>query len=226
MSAGSGGDGGLESSLEASISSSCSFGVTRARIFKIIVIGDSNVGKTCLTYRFCTSCFPERTEATIGVDFRERTVDIDGERIKIQLWDTAGQERFRKSMVHHYYRNVHAVVFVYDITNMASFQSLPAWIEECKQHLISNDVPRILVGNKCDLLACIQVPTDMAQKFADSHSMPMFETSAKRTNDHVEAIFMTLVHKLKSHKPLTLSQPPDSTVELNSGPKTLFPCGC
>ncbi|KAE8630325.1 hypothetical protein XENTR_v10000780 [Xenopus tropicalis] len=226
MSAGSGGDGGLESSLEASISSSCSFGVSRARIFKIIVIGDSNVGKTCLTYRFCTCCFPERTEATIGVDFRERTVDIDGERIKIQLWDTAGQERFRKSMVQHYYRNVHAVVFVYDITNMASFQSLPAWIEECKQHLISNDVPRILVGNKCDLRGSIQVPTDMAQKFADSHSMPMFETSAKNTNDHVEAIFMTLAHKLKSHKPLILSQPPDNMVELNSGPKTLFPCGC
>ncbi|KAG8453913.1 hypothetical protein GDO86_000512 [Hymenochirus boettgeri] len=228
MSTGSGGDRTveLESSLEASISSSCSFGFSRARIFKIIVIGDSNVGKTCLTYRFCTSCFPERTEATIGVDFRERTVDIDGERIKIQLWDTAGQERFRKSMVQHYYRNVHAVVFVYDITNMASFQGLPAWIEECKQHLISNDVPRILVGNKCDLKDSIQVPTDMAQKFADSYSMPMFETSAKNTNDHVEAIFMTLAHKLKSHKPLILSQPPDNTIELNSETKSTFPCGC
>ncbi|KAF6730707.1 Ras-related protein Rab-33B [Oryzias melastigma] len=154
----------------------------RTRIFKIIVIGDSGVGKTCLTYRFSAGKFPDRTEATIGVDFRERLVEIDGEKIKIQLWDTAGQERFRKSMVQHYYRNVHAVVFVYDMTNAASFRSLPAWIEECKQHSLGTEVPRILVGNKCDLQDSVQVGTDVAQQFADSHSMPLFETSAKDPN--------------------------------------------
>ncbi|XP_029021393.1 RAB33B, member RAS oncogene family a [Betta splendens] len=191
----------------------------RTRIFKIIVIGDSGVGKTCLTYRFCAGKFPEKTEATIGVDFRERLVEIESEKIKIQLWDTAGQERFRKSMVQHYYRNVHAVVFVYDVTNAASFHSLPAWIEECKQHALGTEVPRILVGNKCDLQDSIQVSTDVAQQFADVHSMPLFETSAKNpnnndnercgrgNNDHVEAIFMTVAHKLKSQKPLVLSQP-------------------
>ncbi|KAL0176093.1 hypothetical protein M9458_028423, partial [Cirrhinus mrigala] len=110
----------------------------------------------------------------------------------VQLWDTAGQERFRKSMVQHYYRNVHAVVFVYDVTNAASFRSLPAmpWVKS----------------------------TDVAQQFADAHSMPLFETSAKNpygnddggrnNSDHVEAIFMTVAHKLKSQKPLVLSQPP------------------
>ncbi|XP_031519865.1 ras-related protein Rab-33B isoform X2 [Papio anubis] len=147
---------------------------------------------------------------------------------KIQLWDTAGQERFRKSMVQHYYRNVHAVVFVYDMTNMASFHSLPSWIEECKQHLLANDIPRILVGNKCDLRSAIQVPTDLAQKFADTHSMPLFETSAKNPNDndHVEAIFMTLAHKLKSHKPLMLSQPPDNEIILKPEPKPATTCWC
>lgn len=225
----------MESSLEASFSSSLAVSAAsgclppaRSRIFKIIVIGDSNVGKTCLTYRFCAGRFPDRTEATIGVDFRERAVEIDGERIKIQLWDTAGQERFRKSMVQHYYRNVHAVVFVYDMTNMASFHSLPSWIEECKQHLLANDIPRILVGNKCDLRSAIQVPTDLAQKFADTHSMPLFETSAKNPNDndHVEAIFMTLAHKLKSHKPLMLSQPPDNGIILKPEPKPAMTCWC
>ncbi|XP_052586698.1 ras-related protein Rab-33B [Peromyscus californicus insignis] len=225
----------MESSLEVSFSSSCAVSgasgclpPARSRIFKIIVIGDSNVGKTCLTYRFCAGRFPDRTEATIGVDFRERAVEIDGERIKIQLWDTAGQERFRKSMVQHYYRNVHAVVFVYDMTNMASFHSLPSWIEECKQHLLANDIPRILVGNKCDLRSAIQVPTDLAQKFADTHSMPLFETSAKNPNDndHVEAIFMTLAHKLKSHKPLMLSQPPDNRISLKPETKPAVPCWC
>ncbi|XP_029451520.1 ras-related protein Rab-33B [Rhinatrema bivittatum] len=220
----------LESSLEVSLTSStASLLAPRSRIFKIIVIGDSNVGKTCLTYRFSAGRFPGITEATIGVDFRERTVDIDCEKIKIQLWDTAGQERFRKSMVQHYYRNVHAVVFVYDVTNLVSFLSLPSWIEECKQHSLTYDIPRILVGNKCDLMDAIQVPTDMAQKFADSQSMPLFETSAKNPydSDHVEAIFLTLAHKLKYHKPLMLSQPPDShKVLLQPEQKEAMTCWC
>uniref|UniRef100_H3CXN8 small monomeric GTPase n=2 Tax=Tetraodon nigroviridis TaxID=99883 RepID=H3CXN8_TETNG len=223
-------DSGTSGEFSASLSSS-TLPPPRTRIFKIIVIGDSGVGKTCLTYRFCAGKFPEKTEATIGVDFRERLVDIDGEKIKIQLWDTAGQERFRKSMVQHYYRNVHAVVFVYDVTNAASFRSLPAWIEECKQHALGTEVPRILVGNKCDLQDSIQVGTEVAQQFADTHSMPLFETSAKTSNtqkdgtldrgssDHVEAIFMTVAHKLRSQKPLVLSQPADGlggTVSLSS----------
>ena len=123
-------------------------------------------------------------------------------------------------MVQHYYRNVHAVVFVYDVTSASSFRGLPSWIEECKQHSLGTEVPRILVGNKCDLQESVQVGTDVAQQFADSHSMPLFETSAKSpgsqggdgggshhgSSDHVEAIFMTVAHKLKSQKPLMLSQ--------------------
>lgn len=175
------------------------------KIFKIIVIGDSDVGKTCLTYRFCAGKFPDRTEATIGVDFRERLVNIDGESIKLQLWDTAGQERFRKSMVPHYYRNVHAVVFTYDVTNLNSFKGLPSWIEECERHaLSSSELPRILVGTKCDVTDKVEVETNTAQRFADAHLMPLFETSAKddREMDNVEAIFLTLAHKLKCSKPM------------------------
>ncbi|XP_077983872.1 putative Ras-related protein Rab-33 [Glandiceps talaboti] len=176
----------------------------QTRIFKIIVIGDSNVGKTCLTFRFCGGKFPEKTEATIGVDFREKTVNVNGESIKLQLWDTAGQERFRKSMVQHYYRNVHAVVFVYDMTKMNTFEGLPNWIDECDRHSLSPEIPRVLVGNKCDIHEKVAVPTSLAQKFADANSMPLFETSAKDDGetDHVSAIFMTMAHKLKTHKPL------------------------
>ncbi|XP_005996675.1 RAB33B, member RAS oncogene family a [Latimeria chalumnae] len=225
--ASAGGSGELESSLE--LSSSLGYlPPPRSRIFKIIVIGDSGVGKTCLTFRFCAGRFPDKTEATIGVDFRDRAVEIDGENIKIQLWDTAGQERFRKSMVQHYYRNVHAIVFVYDVTNGASFQSLPAWIEECKQHSLTLEVPRILVGNKCDLRDTIQVRTDVAQKFADIHGMPLFETSAKNPhdNDHVEAIFMTLAHKLKSHKSMMVGQPLENSVQLKPKQKPAPACWC
>lgn len=173
------------------------------RVFKIIVVGDSDVGKTCLTYRFCEGKFLDKSEATIGVDFRERTVNVNGEDIKLQLWDTAGQERFRKSMVQHYYRNAHAVVVVYDVTKLSSFQSLPQWIEECDLHNLK-DVPRILVGNKCDCKKMQVVRTNAAQRFADFHNMPLFETSAwdETECDNVEAIFLTLAHKLKNHRPM------------------------
>ncbi|RXG69774.1 Ras-related protein Rab-33B [Armadillidium vulgare] len=131
----------------------------KAKTFKIIVIGDSNVGKTCLTFRFCGGHFPTRPESTIGVDFRERKVTIKGEEITLQLWDTAGQERFRKSMVQHYYRNVQAVVFVYDVTNFASFENISSWINECNRYNLSYNIPRILVGNKCDCKDQLRVPT-------------------------------------------------------------------
>ncbi|CAL8266425.1 unnamed protein product [Lota lota] len=187
-----------------------------ARIFKIIVIGDSNVGKTCLTYRFCGGIFLKNPEATIGVDFREKTLELDGERIKLQIWDTAGQERFRKSMVEHYYRNVHAVVFVYDVTSLASFESLPEWISECSRHSVGPMVPRILVGNKCDLRGHQEVPTSHAQRMADGYNFPLFETSAKdpAEKEHVDAIFLTLAYRLKSHKPLRLKQPNESSSSL------------
>ncbi|KAJ3592304.1 hypothetical protein NHX12_007432 [Muraenolepis orangiensis] len=197
---------------DAQLSPRLEHGTPEARTFKIIVIGDSNVGKTCLTYRFCGGIFLKNPEATIGVDFREKTLELDGERIKLQIWDTAGQERFRKSMVEHYYRNVHAVVYVYDVTSLASFQSLPEWIGECSRHSVGPMVPRILVGNKCDLGGHREVATSHAQRLADGYTFPLFETSAKdpAEKEHVDAIFLTLAYRLKSHKPLRLKQPIES----------------
>ena len=128
---------------------------------------------------------------------------------QLQIWDTAGQERFRKSMVEHYYRNVHAVVFVYDVTSLASFESLPEWISECGRHSVGPMVPRILVGNKCDLGAQREVPASHAQRMADGYNFPLFETSAKdpAEKEHVDSIFLTLAYRLKNHKPLRLKQP-------------------
>ncbi|KAF8358117.1 rab-33 [Pristionchus pacificus] len=177
----------------------------RKRTFKVIIVGDAGVGKTCLSFRFCNGRFPEYTEATIGVDFRERSVQLEGETLKVQLWDTAGQERYRQSIVAHYYRNVHAVVFVYDVSDQRSFSSLPAWLEECEKHGLgaTTEIPRILIGNKCDLEPpANRVSTDAAQIFADRNNMALFETSAKKESeaDHVESIFMTLVHHLHRSK--------------------------
>ncbi|XP_060806342.1 putative Ras-related protein Rab-33 [Amyelois transitella] len=179
-------------------------GLTQKKVFKIIVLGDSGVGKTCLTYRFCEQKFLDISEATIGVDFRERTIWINNEDIKLQLWDTAGQERFRKSMVQHYYRNVHAVVIVYDVTKPETFHSIVSWMEEVESHGLMNS-PRVLVGNKCDCgTPESRLATTYAQRLADKYGMPLFETSALLDSEcnTVESIFMTLAHKLYSKQPL------------------------
>ncbi|CAB3401317.1 unnamed protein product [Caenorhabditis bovis] len=176
------------------------------RTFKVIIVGDAGVGKTCLSFRFCCGRFPEHTEATIGVDFRERSCVIENELLRVQLWDTAGQERYRQSIVAHYYRNVNAVVFVYDVTCRDSFNSLSLWIRECEKHGLTSDseAPRILIGNKCDVECSNRVSTDEAQIFADRNNMALFETSAKAASeaDHVESIFLTLLHKLQQSKPM------------------------
>lgn len=127
---------------------------------------------------------------------------------QLQIWDTAGQERFRRSMVEHYYRCVHAVIFVYDVTSLSSFESIPEWIDECSRHSVGPMVPRIMVGNKCDLRDRREVSTSAAQCLADSYNFPLFETSAKdpAEKEHVDAIFLTLAYRLKSHKPMRLKQ--------------------
>ncbi|CAH1971491.1 unnamed protein product [Acanthoscelides obtectus] len=187
----------------------------KGRPFKVIVIGDPNVGKTTLTYRFCEGKFLEAAEATIGVEFRSKTVNIDGEDITLQLWDTAGQERHRASMIRHYYRNAHAIIFMYDVTNRDTFENLKRWIDESNQNCL-DDIPRILVGNKCDGHSVI--PTNETQHFADQYGMPVFETSAclESEKENIDSIFMTLAHKLK-HQKLFLQKPPVSESNIKLG---------
>jgi len=187
----------------------------KPRTFKIIVLGESGVGKTCLSFRFCAGKFPLHSESTIGLDFREKIVELDGERLKLQLWDTAGQERFKRSITHHYYRNVSAIVFVYDVTSVASLVALDSWLEEVRNHGVPDSAPRVLVGNKCDQGDQV-VTTSTAQRWADDRGMPLFETSAKDDSvaDHVEGIFLTLAHKLREGRtmiePLSDPSNPDN----------------
>ncbi|XP_065151701.2 ras-related protein Rab-33B [Paramisgurnus dabryanus] len=192
----------MESFLESSSSSYDGNPATCARTCKIIMIGDAGVGKTCLTHRFCTGHFPSRTEATIGLDFREKLLEIEGERIRVQVWDTAGQERFRKSMVQHYYRNVHGIVFVFDVTNPSSFCNLPSWMDECRQHCLGLDVPRALVCNKADLASsATSVLIEQARHLAEVHRMSFFLTSAKgHREEKLDSIFVTLAQNAKRQR--------------------------
>lgn len=161
-------------------------------LFKVVLIGNAGVGKTCLVRRFTQGLFPPGQGATIGVDFMIKTVEIDGEKIKLQIWDTAGQERFR-SITQSYYRSAHALILVYDISSQPSFDCLPGWLREIEQYA-SCKVLRVLVGNKTDR-EDRELPTHVGEEFAHTHNMYFIETSAKEA-DNVEKLFIEIAKEL------------------------------
>ncbi|XP_056297009.1 ras-related protein Rab-30 isoform X2 [Pseudoliparis swirei] len=162
-------------------------------LFKIVLIGNAGVGKTCLVRRFTQGLFPPGQGATIGVDFMIKTVEIKGEKVKLQIWDTAGQERFR-SITQSYYRSANALILTYDITCEDSFRCLPEWLREIEQYA-NKQVVTILVGNKIDLSEKREVLRQRAEDFAEAQSMLYLETSAKES-DNVEKLFLDLACEL------------------------------
>lgn len=132
----------------------------------MLLIGDSGVGKSCLLLRFADDTYTESYISTIGVDFKIRTIDLDGKTIKLQIWDTAGQERFR-TITSSYYRGAHGIIVVYDTTDLESFNNVKQWLHEIDRYA-SENVNKLLVGNKSDLTSKRAVSFDQAKEFADS----------------------------------------------------------
>ena len=128
-------------------------------IFKVIIIGDSNVGKSNLMRRYLNQEFSKETKATIGVEFGSKHLEIEGYAVKIQIWDTAGNERY-KSIATTYYQNSKGVLVVYDITRLDSFNNVNKWVNEVRQYG-NKDVQIILIGNKCDLEEKRQVDSNL-----------------------------------------------------------------
>ncbi|XP_029688373.1 ras-related protein Rab-19-like isoform X2 [Takifugu rubripes] len=161
-------------------------------LFKIILVGDSNVGKTCVVQSFKSGIFMEKQQNTIGVDFTVRTLDIDGK--KMQVWDTAGQERFR-TITQSYYRSAHGAMVAYDITRRPTFESVSHWIREV-EHYGAASVVLILIGNKSDLQAQRQVLFEDACTLAENNgALAVLETSAKEAQN-VEAAFTLMAREL------------------------------
>nr|XP_056714576.1 ras-related protein Rab-39A [Euleptes europaea] len=161
--------------------------------FRLIVLGDSTVGKSCLLHRFAEGRFPgpARADPTVGVDFYSRLLQLQpGPRIKLLLWDTAGQERFR-SITRSYYRHSVGGLLVFDITNRSSFDHVCDWLEEAKMHADPFQLVFILVGHKCDLESQRQVPREEAEELASACGMKYIETSAKDATN-VEESFTIL----------------------------------
>lgn len=164
-------------------------------LFKLLLIGDSGVGKSCLLLRFADDTYTESYISTIGVDFKIRTIELDGKTIKLQIWDTAGQERFR-TITSSYYRGAHGIIVVYDITDQESFNNVKQWLQEIDRYACEN-VNKLLVGNKCDLTAKRAVETQAAKEYADQLGIPFLETSAK-SSTNVEQAFLTMASEIKS----------------------------
>ena len=162
-------------------------------LFKLLLIGDSGVGKSCLLLRFADDTYTESYISTIGVDFKIRTMEIEGKTVKLQIWDTAGQERFR-TITSSYYRGAHGIIVVYDVTDQTSFKNVRQWLQEIDRYACEN-VTKILVGNKCDLISKRVVDTNSAKEFADNLGIPYLETSAK-TAVNVEDTFMMMAHEI------------------------------
>lgn len=170
-------------------------------LFKLLLIGDSGVGKSCLLLRFADDAYIESYISTIGVDFKIRTIEKDGKTIKLQIWDTAGQERFR-TITSSYYRGAHGIIIVYDVTDQESFKNVKMWLAEI-ENFSTDKVNKLLIGNKSDLGDKRAVSYDTAKSFADEIGIPFLETSAKDSTN-VEQAFMTMASEIKKRMP---SQP-------------------
>jgi len=175
-------------------------------VFKVVLIGDSAVGKSQILSRFARDEFSLDSKATIGVEFQTRTVVIEHKSVKAQIWDTAGQERYR-AVTSAYYRGAVGAMLVYDITKRQTFDHVPRWLEELRNHA-DNNIVIMLVGNKCDLDNLRAVPTEDAKEFAQKEGLFFLETSAMEAT-YVETAFLTVlteIFKIVSKKSLIASQ--------------------
>ncbi|XP_049401113.1 ras-related protein RABA4d-like isoform X1 [Solanum stenotomum] len=162
-------------------------------VFKIILIGDSAVGKSQLLARFARNEFSLDSKATIGVEFQTKTLIVDNKTVKAQIWDTAGQERYR-AVTSAYYRGAAGAMLVYDLTKHQSFDHMARWLEELRGHADKNIVI-MLIANKCDLGSLRAVPVEDAQEFAERENLFFMETSALQSTN-VEGEFMTVLTEI------------------------------
>lgn len=190
-------------------------------LFKVVLIGDSGVGKSNLLSRFTRNEFNLESKSTIGVEFATRSISVDEKVIKAQIWDTAGQERYR-AITSAYYRGAVGALLVYDIAKHVTYENVTRWLKELRDHADANIVI-MLVGNKSDLRHLRAVPTEEAKAFAAENGLSFIETSALDSSN-VELAFqkiLTEIYRIVSNKALENNQtvvgPGGSNkIELNS----------
>ncbi|NWI42041.1 RAB17 protein, partial [Picathartes gymnocephalus] len=190
-------------------------------MYKVVLLGRMLVGKSSLAYRYVRNDFREM-QSTVGCSFFTQTLDLEEATVKFEIWDTAGQEKYQ-SVCHLYYRDAHAALLVYDITNKQSLSRAKLWLEELEKRFLPNEIVIALVGNKTDLAAEREVTTEEGEEFARTKGLLFMETSAK-SNHQVNDVFMAVVQELlrrEKEKPSKPSSDGRSTVDLGaSGART------
>ena len=195
-------------------------------IFKVLLIGNSNVGKSSLFLKFVDDIWNDTFVPTIGVDFKIKTFEIDTKKIKMQIWDTAGQERF-KNIIASYYRGAHGILLLYDVTDKDSFKNLSNWLIEIEKNS-SKNVIKVLIGNKTDLEDKRVISKNQGKDFADTYGLKFVETSVKK-NINVKEAFETLGRELmaasaekkivkeKQNKKISVAKAQDLNVKRQGG---------
>ncbi|CAL9763505.1 unnamed protein product [Musa acuminata subsp. burmannicoides] len=186
-------------------------------LFKVVLIGDSGVGKSNLLSRFTRNHFSIDSKSTIGVEFATRTLQVEGKTVKAQIWDTAGQERYR-AITSAYYRGALGALLVYDVTKPKSFENVDRWLKELRDHADANIVV-MLIGNKTDLKHLRAVASEDAQSFAEKEGLSFVETSALEATNVEKAFQIVLaeIYRIISKKSLASStQPPAEGIKEGS----------
>jgi Ras-related protein Rab-10 len=176
-------------------------------LFKILLIGDSGVGKTCILCRFSDDSFNSSFISTIGIDFKMKTIDLNGKKIKLQIWDTAGQERFY-TITSTYYRGAMGIMLCYDITDGKSFDSIGKWLRNIEENA-NEDVVKMIIGNKCDMEDKRVITADRGQEVGKHHAIPFIETSA-RTNVNITRAFHDITLRILERQPEKTKENPAS----------------
>ena len=162
-------------------------------LLKILPVGDHGIGKTSLILRYVDDAFSDRYISTIGVDFRLKTITVDGFVVRLQIWDCSGAKRFHTTP-NSYYRGTKGMVILYDITDKDSFDRLSYWLGDIQENA-PEDVCKVVVGTKCDLEDERKVTREEGEKYAESVGALFFEVSAK-TGENVDALFTALVKEI------------------------------
>lgn len=182
-------------------------------LFKVVLIGDSGVGKSNLLSRFTRNEFCLESKSTIGVEFATRTLQVEGRTVKAQIWDTAGQERYR-AITSAYYRGALGALLVYDVTKPTTFENVSRWLKELRDHADSNIVI-MLIGNKTDLKHLRAVATEDAQGYAEKEGLSFIETSALEATN-VEKAFQTIlaeIYRIISKKSLSSDESAPASIK-------------